>query len=47
MLGVLAFQDLRRAAEHAPQRVLDHDRADARRGLDPAGQAGQQRAAAG
>jgi hypothetical protein len=42
-----ALQDLRRAADHAAQRVLDQDRADARGGLDPAGQAGQQRAAAG
>ena len=41
-----ALQDLRRAADHAPQRVVDHDRADAGHGLDPAGQAGQQRAAA-
>jgi hypothetical protein len=43
----LALQDLGRAADHAAHRVVDQDRADARRGLDPAGQAGQQRAAAG
>jgi hypothetical protein len=42
-----ALQDLRRAADHAAQRVLDQDRADARGGLDPARQAGQQRAPAG
>jgi len=41
------FQDLGRAADHAPQRILDQDRADARGGLDPGGQAGQQGAAAG
>ena len=37
----------RRAADHAAQRVLGHDRADLRDRLDPARQAGQQRAAAG
>jgi hypothetical protein len=42
-----ALQDLGRAADHAAQRVLDHDRPDAGHGLDPRGQAGQQRAAAG
>jgi hypothetical protein len=41
------LQDLRGAADHAAQRVLDQDRADARGGLDPGGQARQQRAAAG
>jgi len=41
------FQDLCRAADHAPQRILDQDRADARGGLDPGGQAGQQGPAAG
>jgi hypothetical protein len=46
-LLVLPLQHLRRAADHAPQRILDQDRADARGGLDPGGQAGQQRAPAG
>jgi hypothetical protein len=41
------LQDLRGAADHAAQRVLDQDRADARGGLDPGGQPRQQRAAAG
>jgi hypothetical protein len=41
-----ALQDLGRAAYHAPQRVIDHNRADPGHGLDPGGQAGQQRAAA-
>jgi hypothetical protein len=41
-----ALQDLRRAADHAAQRVFDHNRADAGGGLDPPGQAGQQRTAA-
>jgi hypothetical protein len=44
---LFALQDLRGAADHAAQRVLDQDRADARGGLDPGGQARQQRAAAG
>jgi hypothetical protein len=42
-----SLQDLRRPADHAPQRVLDQDRADARGGLDPGGQAGQQGTPAG
>jgi hypothetical protein len=42
-----ALQDLRRAADYAPQRVLDQDRPDARGGLDPGGQAGQQGTPAG
>jgi hypothetical protein len=44
---LLALQDLRGAADHAAQRVLDQHRADARGGLDPSGQAREQRAAAG
>jgi hypothetical protein len=41
------LQDLGRAADHAAQRVLDQDRPDARGGLDPGGQPGQQRTPAG